>query len=95
MTTQEKPLPEGEGHEFNGVPPGADTSILNELLNSKPMVDMTDEELTEHLARLRQTMETPATLRSAMSTKVKAKAGPKGPSKAKTEGVDLLKQLGL
>lgn len=84
-----------EKHEFDGPPPSADNSILNELLNNKPMVEMTDEELTKHLAALRQTMETPATLRSAMSTKVSAKKGSKGPSKAKTEGIDLLKQLGL
>lgn len=87
--------PEEEKHEFAGAPPPAEESILTELLNGKPLVEMTDEELTAHLASLRQTMETPATLRSAMSTKVREKKGPKGPSKAKTDGMDLLKQLGL
>lgn len=96
MNEHKDPIPPQEEHEFAGAPPPVEKSILTELLDNKPLVEMNDEELNAHLAKLRQTMETPATLRAAMSTKAREKkTGPKGPSKAKTDGIDLLKSLGI
>jgi hypothetical protein len=56
-------------HEFTDKPPVADASQLTELLRPKALVDMNDEELSAHLAHCRAAMETPQTLKKAMSTK--------------------------
>lgn len=61
------------------IPPPhpAQTSPANELLQGKPLVEMTDEELSSHLAKLRATIETPQSLKKALSV-----AGDSAPKKA-------------
>lgn len=78
--------------EFAGDPPAGDASQLTELLKPKPLVEMNDEELSKHLAECRAALETPQSLKKAMSTK------PREPkAKKKTTGAlgDLLAGLGV
>ena len=69
--------------EFTSPPPVGDESQLTELLKPKPLVEMSDEELDKHLATCRAAMETPQTLKAAMSTKPKGTSAPKAKASQK------------
>jgi hypothetical protein len=77
--------------EFSGPPGSAEDNPLTELLNPKPLVDMSDEELTAHLAKMRLTMESPQSLKKAMTGEGKV-SKPKAAKASKMLG-DLQKLL--
>lgn len=60
--------------------PSADSPIT-QVMACKPLVEMSDEELTAHLASLRASIETPQSLKKAMSVSGAADK-PKSASKA-------------